>query len=236
MGSRASIDRAGVHGPPRRPKLLVTGFCDWRDLGDPPTIWRCRDNPSGRLLTGAATEGPTPPLQGPLAEKLRRAEDLDVDLALLPVTWGAFATLPPIADYDAVFHIGLGGEQAADQILVETGATNRRERQDALGEAPPTALIEPGGPVTRPILPDMDAAVRALAGRRLGDYQLLAAEPRPSNVFLCNETLFLALAAAAAARRPVRVTFVHIPASDEAALGPLSTALLGLLRSLSRAG
>ncbi len=236
MGSRSStVDPGGVHGP-RRPKLLVTGFCDWRDLGDPPTIWRCRDNPSGRLLTGAATEGPTPQLQGPLAEELRRAEDLDVDLALLPVTWGAFTRLPSIADYDAVFHIGLGGEQAGDQILLETGATNLRERHDALGAAPPTALIEPSGPTVRPILPDMEAAVRALAGRRLRDYQLLAAEPRPNNVFLCNETLFLALAAAAAAPRPVRATFVHIPASDEAALGRLSTVLLGLFRSLARAG
>ncbi len=236
MGTRAStVDPAGVHGP-RRPKLLVTGFCDWRDLGDPPTIWRCRDNPSGRLLTGAVTEDRAPPLQGPLAEGLRRAEDLDVDLALLPVTWGAFAALPPIADYDAVFHIGLGSEQDDDQILLETGATNLRERQDALGEAPPTALIEPGGPAIRLLLPDMEAAVRALAGRRLGDYRLLAAEPRPSNVFLCNETLFLTLTAAAAAPRPVRATFVHIPASDAAALGPLSSVLLGLLRVLAGAG
>lgn len=218
----------------RRPKLLVTGFCDWRELGDPPAIWRCRDNPSGRLLTGAATEGPAPVLQGPLAERLRRAEDLDVDLALLPVTWGAFARLPPLAEYDAVFHIGLGGAQAGDQLLLETGATNLRERRDALGQLPPTAMIEPDGPTTRPLEPNMERAVRALAGRQLGDYQLLAAEPRRNNVFLCNETLYLALAAAAAEPRPIRATFVHVPASDEAALEPLSAVLLQLLRALAR--
>ena len=33
-------------------RVLVTGFCDWKGLqGD---LWRVRDNPSGRLLVGAA--------------------------------------------------------------------------------------------------------------------------------------------------------------------------------------
>ncbi|MEM6995755.1 MAG: hypothetical protein AAF721_34920, partial [Myxococcota bacterium] len=32
--------------------VLVTGFNDWKELGDPPNVWRCRDNPSCRLLLG----------------------------------------------------------------------------------------------------------------------------------------------------------------------------------------
>ena len=52
---------AAHHAGGRRPfKVLVTGFHDWRDLSPIPTLnlFRCRDNPSCRLLLGEASFSP----------------------------------------------------------------------------------------------------------------------------------------------------------------------------------
>ena len=47
----------------RRPRVLVTGFHDWRELES--NVWRCRDNPSCRVLYGAPSASPPIEKAGP---------------------------------------------------------------------------------------------------------------------------------------------------------------------------
>ena len=71
------------------PRILITGFYDWKDLGEPPQIDRCKENPSGRLLAnkGRGERG----FYGPLACALQQwscsYSDLTLDFKLLPVVW-----------------------------------------------------------------------------------------------------------------------------------------------------
>ena len=53
----------------RRPRVLVTGFHDWRELES--NVWRCRDNPSCRVLYGAPSASPPIEKAGPLVRALR---------------------------------------------------------------------------------------------------------------------------------------------------------------------
>src|SRR5688572_10756943 len=78
--------------PEERPmRVLVTGFNDWRDLGSPPNTWRCRDNPSCRLILGAEHDRNPSSYEGPLVVRLRRrAPDIEWSFATMPVTWEAF--------------------------------------------------------------------------------------------------------------------------------------------------
>jgi hypothetical protein len=56
----------------RRPlRILVTGFHDWRDLGPTPNLWRCRDNPSCRLILGKPSSEPSIARSGELTRRLR---------------------------------------------------------------------------------------------------------------------------------------------------------------------
>lgn len=77
--------QAECSGPERRRiKVLVTGFNDWRGLnaapGSPPNLWRCRDNPSCRLLVGAPCDLPPLHRDGPLPRLLRATESGTVDV------------------------------------------------------------------------------------------------------------------------------------------------------------
>lgn len=219
----------------RCPRILVTGFCDWRELGEPPIFWRCRDNPSGRLLTGNATTSTTPLFAGALACRLQNTDELDADFALLPVLWGAFHRLS-ITGYDALIHIGLG-RQAPGLLLLEDGAINRRERRDAAGELPATAIIEKQGPCSRPLSPAASASLHRLAKEQsTHGYQIQLTEPRPANVYLCNETHYLSLQATAQLSRQlgrdIRSYFIHIPSVDEASHATLGAALDRVIRTL----
>ena len=76
-------------------RVLVTGFNDWKELGEPPNVWRCRDNPSCRLLVGEALDAEPSQFDGPLAARLReRAPRIEWRFATMPVTWGVFAEVP----------------------------------------------------------------------------------------------------------------------------------------------
>ena len=58
--------------PARPVRVLVTGFHDWRELGDvSPNLWRCRDNPSCRLLLGPTSSAPPVKRDGELPRLLR---------------------------------------------------------------------------------------------------------------------------------------------------------------------
>ena len=58
--SGASASTRNVPPQQRAPvRVLITGFNDWRDLAAPSDIWRSQENPSSRLLLGAASACPS---------------------------------------------------------------------------------------------------------------------------------------------------------------------------------
>jgi hypothetical protein len=193
-------------------RVLVTGFNDWRELGDPPNVWRCRDNPSCRLLLGEPQTSPPSDYGGPLVERLRaRAPDIEWRFATMPVTWGVASPVP--TDVDVIVNIGLGIYDRFDALQLEVGAYNARKGTDAAGitRAEPIAPTGPtilAAPAGSPIL----ANIQALAGRTISGYEILAAEARVDNTYLCNETHHGALAALHAGEgRLEAVYFLHIP-------------------------
>jgi hypothetical protein len=119
-GCRCEADAA----PTRRLKVLVTGFNDWKDLGEPPNLWRCRDNPSCRLLLGAACARPPLFKDGPLPRLLRSSElEVDWHFQTLTTQWQTAAGLDHLA-YDVVINVGLGVYDGSKELRVEQGAHN----------------------------------------------------------------------------------------------------------------
>jgi hypothetical protein len=210
--------------------LLLTGFYDWRDLGAPPLLDRCRDNPSCRL-----TRGPLLPLLN--AEAERRGHTLKTHN--LPVTWGAAERLD-LSAYDAVAHLGLGIYDRHDELWVEEGAWNERRGVDAAGLRRDERITE--GADALPPTPRAAARLRDLHTLTLPQgFRALPKPARPSNAYLCNETHFRALTAAharAPSARPLDAYFVHIPyappdvqevGEGERALAEAVAALVGWL-------
>ncbi|WP_106395287.1 hypothetical protein [Enhygromyxa salina] len=215
-------------------RVLVTGFNDWRDLGDPANVWRCRDNPSCRLLLGDATEQEPSEFHGPLAERLRaRAPDIEWRFATMPVTWEAFSDVP--ADVDVIVNIGLGIYDRFDVLQLEAGAYNQREGADALGQArsEPISATAPevlAAPQQGPIPTRLDA----LAGRSFGSFEVVVAPARPANTYLCNETHYHALEAVRAGKGRLReVYFLHIPYAETSDYTPLAEATTDLILALT---
>ena len=223
-------------------RVLVTGFNDWKELGDPPDIWRCRDNPSCRLLLGAPRSGQPDPVEGgALLGRLRAIEADDAGRPIewsfetLPVTWGVSEGLA-IRDYDLVVHLGLGVYDRFDRILVEDGAYNRRAGADAAGEGRDEAIE--AGAERRAAPPEVRARGAALEGAHFGDYEVQVAEARESNDYLCNETHYRALqeleAATAEGRALARVHFVHIPYARDEDYEALAEGVAGVVGALVR--
>ena len=218
---------------PRR--ALVTGFYDWRDLGDPPELNRCRENPSCRVLAGegAGARG----FRGPLATRLRAiAKDegfTHVDFALLPVTWGSAARLD-LTRYHVVIHLGLGVYDTFHQIKVERGAYNLRRGRDAAGlnrdepiESNSAALLKAPTRVERGV-------EQVLKAQLPPPFRGVLAEAREANAYLCNETHYTSLNQLNSARRGRlrEVYFLHIPHAEGGDDGPLSSALESMTRVL----
>jgi hypothetical protein len=227
----------GAPPPPaaegRRLRVLVTGFHDWEGLGEPPDLWRCRDNPSCRLLVGRATAETRPTrLEGPLVRRLREgAPDVAFTFRTLPVTWNAFADVP--GGYDVIVNVGLGVYDRLDALQLERGAYNLRRGGDAAGTRV-RAPIDPSASTTRPAPPTVAARLDALGGRRFEGYDLLVADAREGNAYLCNETHWHALGALGRVEGLQEVYFLHIPYADgddydrlAAGVGGVILALLG---------
>jgi hypothetical protein len=213
-------------------RVLVTGFHDWKDLDS--NIWRCRDNPSCRLIYGASC--PTPPVErrGPLVSALAALRlDATFDFVTLPTLWHTAAGLDLCA-YDVVVHMGLGVYDAHDKLLLELGAYNERRGNDALG-ATAGHTIDAGGAQVLDPPPTLARRIAELDGRTLGGFRIDVARARPENSFICNETHHRALRAQAlGAGAPRSVYFVHLPfpaKGDEAhtELGAGAAALIGAL-------
>jgi hypothetical protein len=69
----------------KRKRVLVTGFNDWRNLGD-AGVWRCQENPSCRLLLGEiSNKKPTAQYNGTLVKFLKEnAKNTSFDFVTLP--------------------------------------------------------------------------------------------------------------------------------------------------------
>jgi hypothetical protein len=170
----------GPSGEHSRVRVLVTGFNDWRDLAGggggltvPPNLWRCRDNPSCRLLLGAPSQSPPLSRAGELCRLLRslfpeqEAARAQVEWCFqtLPVTWQTGAGLDPHS-FDVVIHIGLGVYDCDNLLLLEQGAFNGRAGLDALGHPPPGTTMEVGAG-QQLLVPSMQASVAAMDGAPL---------------------------------------------------------------------
>lgn len=200
-------------------RALVTGFHDWRDLNGAPStnLFRCRDNPSCRLLLGLPSSAPTLTRKGELAERLRRLPEhshhVEWVFQTLPTVWGTASGLD-LEEFDVVFHLGLGVYGKHDTILLEDGAYNSRNGPDAVG-IEGGASLEYGAPQ---VLENkrMSAAVRQLDGEHVSEEFVVSTLPaRPQNSYICNETHWRGLKALQCSEsrqgRLKAVFFIHLP-------------------------
>ena len=116
-----NAEAQGQHAVSRKPRVLVTGFHDWKDCQN--NIYRCRDNPSCRLILGLPQLCPSvgaprlPQLpadsglpqigrSGELPQLLReRRPDIEWNFQTLPTIWMTACPLD-LLNYDAVIHLG----------------------------------------------------------------------------------------------------------------------------------
>jgi hypothetical protein len=229
--SRDAVD-AVPKGRPMR--VLVTGFNDWRDLGEPPNVWRCRDNPSCRLLLGTEHDAMPQTQEGPLVVRLRRrAPDIEWSFATMPVTWDAFAAVPD--DVDLIVNLGLGVYDRFDALQLEAGAFNLRQGTDAAGHERGEAIAA-GAPevLAAPEHSPIPARLEALAGRTMAGYEIVVASARAENSYLCNETHYHALEALHAGRGSLReVYFLHIPYAEHGDYEALAEGVAAVVLSLA---
>eukprot|EP00930_Biecheleria_cincta_P001675 TRINITY_DN102802_c0_g1_i1.p1 TRINITY_DN102802_c0_g1~~TRINITY_DN102802_c0_g1_i1.p1 ORF type:complete len:298 (+),score=36.27 TRINITY_DN102802_c0_g1_i1:43-936(+) len=199
----------------RRPRVLVTGFHDWRELGPTPNLWRCRDNPSCRLILGAPTSSPPVMRTGELVQALgKQCPEVEFSFQTLTTTWGTAQTVDYLG-FDVVVHIGLGVYDSHCKIIVEKGAYNSRRGKDAAGhEAGPT--IDMGGEPSL-YLDRMSRVVSSLDGQNVTGFEVEAHSARFSNSYICNETHWRSLKALQIAQDNGDMSalkgcfFVHIP-------------------------
>jgi hypothetical protein len=211
-----------------RPSVLVTAFHDWHELGDPPNVWRCRDNPSCRLLVGEERMERPRELEGPLVHYLREsAPEVDFTFRTMTTEWGAFSDVP--RELDLVVNLGLGVYDHADRLQLERGAINLRRGRDAGGREL-AGPIEPGAPRVRMPPAAVRARIDALQGRTFHGFEVQVARARRSNSYLCNETHWYALGALG--DRPREAYFVHIPHAKNGDYDRLTHALGDLVLAL----
>jgi hypothetical protein len=192
-----------------RPRVLITGFHDWRELQ--ANIWRCRDNPSCRLLLGSPSAAPAIERDGPLLRALKdnAACKAEFTCQTLPVLWGTAAGLD-LLSFDVVIHLGLGVYDRHDTIIVERGAFNMRKSiPDAIGHTPKATNTSGTGAVIEGAAPEclsclhMQPRYEALAREPAalvsddarGPFVVLEAPARDENTYICNETHWRALRA-----------------------------------------
>lgn len=220
-----------------RLRVLVTGFHDWHELGSPPKIWRCRANPSCRLLIGEVSlDASEPPdrYAGPLIERLERAApQIEWSFRTLPVTWNVFAQVP--TEHDVIINIGLGVYDRLDALQLERGAYNLQQGDDALGLASNGAIDPSGADVLEPPAESPIAGrIDALVGTRIAGYEILGAAARPDNSYLCNQTHWFALTSVHAGQGPREAYFLHIPYAANDDYEPLADAVAGVVLGLLR--
>lgn len=147
-----------------------------------------------------------------LAAKARRHfPDWRIATAILPTEWDAapVALARHIARARPLLALHFGVSREARGFIIETlGRNVCRPTADAAGMPPNSALLVADGPATRAaILPAIEIVTRLT---RRG---FPAATSDDAGGYLCNAVLYHSLGhAEAAAPRPARAGFVHVPA------------------------
>ena len=216
-------------------RVLITGFYDWKDLGVPPLIDRCRDNPSGRLLVkkGRGSRGFLGPLALKLKEWLKANSHFKIDLnfQILPVVWDQVDQLK-LDEYHQVIHLGLGVYDSFHTFLIEEGAYNLHQGRDALGVLRDTT-IQPNAPcILTPNPSTQRGLVRATQIDLPSPFKARTISARSENVYLCNATYYRSLMHLSPQLR--EAYFIHIPHSEDQDQGDdsLASALLILIQAL----
>ena len=215
--------------------VLITGFYDWKELGTPPQLDRCRDNPSCRVLTGSGIGSRD--LSGPLATQLKAwasaRPSLQLHFALLPVTWASHADLE-LEKFDQVIHLGLGVYDSNHRILIEEGAYNRHRGQDAAGVSRDQRIEEEADSVLIAPPQVQEGLKRALSVSLPAPFTLSSIPAREENSYLCNAVHFRALQHihSKPEGQLQQAYFVHIPHAENQDDRPLAAALFKLLIAL----
>ena len=246
----------------RRLRVLITGFHDWRDLDDEPgadllrrrtsvafgkggaegkggagAMWRCRDNPSCRLIYGEACAAPPLIRRGPLVRALSALEErADFSYVTMPVLWGTASGLDVCA-YDVVIHMGLGVYDRTDLLRLESGAYNGRNGTDALARARDDERIEAteGRHVQCDAMASRVDAVAAACKGGVGDgFELEVAGSTAENSYICNETHWRGLKACAASGQRLAAYFLHLPYASADDHVALAAAVAGVVREMVR--
>ena len=188
------VDGRATTVPPRRRRVLVTGF---------EPFGGADENPSARLVEWLASGG-----GGPAAGA---AAGLEVVAEVLPVS---AARLPPRLDAlleslrpDVV--LGLGEARRAAVIRVERVAVNLLDFAiaDNDGRVVRNAPVVPGGP---PAYFATLPAAEVVEALRAAGVPCEASLSR-TGAYLCNQMMYLALDRAARRARGPRVGFLHVP-------------------------
>jgi hypothetical protein len=223
-------------------RVLVTGFNDWHELGEPANLWRCRDNPSCRLLLGEAHEHEPREHVGPLVALLETAAPaVEWRFATMPVTWGVFEAVP--SDVDVIINLGLGVYDRFDALQLEAGAYNLRRGADAAGRDQSGPIAAQAGELLEaPAGSRIVERLAAVAGLSFAGYEVVVVGARETNSYLCNETHYFALSALALSAlsgaqanegaRLREVYFLHIPYAKHGDHQALAEGVAGLVLAL----
>ena len=219
----------------RQHNVLITGFYDWRGLGHPPEIYRCKENPSCRVLTGVGVGERG--YKGGLAKKLTQWSDnhpnVKVNFRVLPVTWKHLG-LVKRDRYQIIIHLGLGVYDSFHNILIEEGAYNLHRGKDAMGHRL-NQVIRPHQPtVLNAPIHIRRGIERALKAKLPPPFSLTKVKAREKNTYLCNATHYEALEFInKAMSTPLPETyFVHIPHREGDTDEALTLAIFNIIKAL----
>ncbi len=201
------------------PRILVTGFNDWENLGSPPNVWKCSENPTCRLMLGGETLARPSSFTGYLPALLRPRTEFAWTFLTLPTTWGAFETIQNYDTYEVAIHLGLGVYGGVHNVIkIEHGAINLRVGSDASGTAPSSGTVAAGSARPLDAADPISVNIRRIENQTFAGFTIEREVPRRENSFICNETNYLALEAvrrSRAAQRTLREAyFLHLPYAD----------------------
>ena len=214
-------------------QVLITGFYDWKNLGDPPEVRRCHDNPSCRIL---ANEGVNPAsYQGPLALELQAwiqsIPNVQIEFKILPVTWDSINQLN-LNQYDQVIHLGLGVYDNFHQIFIEEGAYNLHKGKDATGNTREVIIESSQASILKAPLKVQRKIDHILKSELPSPFQLVKMKARADNSYLCNATHYNSLKHITPTSRLQEAYFIHIPHRQGNSDQALSEALAKMIKML----
>jgi len=232
----------GENIPQRNIKVLVTGFNDWNDLGEPKNIWKCDKNPSCRLLLGSVhTEKPSN-YHGPLTQELEKESQIEWHYITLPVLWHIAESIE-YAKYDIVIHLGLNNFLPRNNFNIEYGAFNLRLGKDALGRSRLEVIdddLNENKIYPYPNAREMEAVFGQIDGKTLMGYKVEIKKAYPQNSYICNETNFTALKhlqqnfIKPSSSLLRAAYFIHIPYAENQDYKKLASGVSTLIHELTR--